>query len=200
MEHYNGTLAQFLAENEEIGRYIIDDLEYYIRHMLLDEIRDEHVDKWKSLDVLYHLPRVERLFKEVVIRGRHYHVSLHPIHPVENAADCLMHFHPWNYACKIIHGGYEMGTGYGSPFEAAPTDICIEYKSKGSIYRFPSPWWWHYVCPKGDISWSITLTQSPPFPKNFIPQQQYDLSANRQIEKARKLWILENVRNYIQEP
>lgn len=51
---------------------------------------------WNSLDVDYHDPRVERVWRQWL----DYRVSLHVIHPCQPSAS-LFHPHPWPSAMRV---------------------------------------------------------------------------------------------------
>ena len=65
-----------------------------------------NTDGWASLDIDYHPPRVERVFRD--LDGAR--VSLHVIHPCE-PEQALFHPHPWPSAMRVLSGTYEMGVG-----------------------------------------------------------------------------------------
>jgi hypothetical protein len=66
---------------------------------MLDE---KNIDDWKSLDILYHPPRVERLYQRIIRENENFKLSNHYIHPEENLVDCLMHPHPRASVIEII--------------------------------------------------------------------------------------------------
>jgi hypothetical protein len=107
---------------------------------------------WRSIDVNYEPPRVERLwapFESV------YRLSLHRIHP---CASALFHPHPWPSAVRVLEGSYEMAVGYGreSPPEAARLVL-----APGSEYEMVDPDAWHSVRPLGAATISIMVTGLP---------------------------------------
>ena len=73
----------------------------------LPDLLREGVDAWRSLDIDYEPPHVERLWRPwgpVVSTGAmtipsRFRLSLHRIHPCETA---LFHPHPWPSAVRII--------------------------------------------------------------------------------------------------
>ncbi|MDP2343260.1 MAG: hypothetical protein Q8O67_20040 [Deltaproteobacteria bacterium] len=128
--------------------------------------------EWKSIDVNYEPPRVERLW---VGFESQYRLSLHRIHP---CAAALFHPHPWPSAVRILDGRYEMGVGYGkeSPPEAARLIL-----APGSEYEMIDPDAWHSVRPLSRSTLSIMVTGLPwarPSPgkdKTFSPLSQQEV-------------------------
>ena len=59
------------------------------------------LNDWESIDVDYHPPRVERVWR----RYGDYRINLHRIHPCRKD-EALFHPHPWPSIVKIIEGGY----------------------------------------------------------------------------------------------
>lgn len=94
-------------------------------------------DGWKSLDINYHPPRVERVWRQ----WGEYRIMLHRIHPCDNA---LMHPHPWPSAIYIASGSYEMGLGYSNTTEKPPIVAKI-IAGRGSRYEMVDKYGWHYV-------------------------------------------------------
>ena len=59
---------------------------------------------WKTLDVDYHPPRVERVWMSFDDKR----ISLHVIHPCETN-DALVHPHPWESAMYVLPiGGFQI--------------------------------------------------------------------------------------------
>lgn len=111
---------------------------------------------WQGVDVLYHEPRVERVWRQ----WGEMRISLHVIHPARRE-DCLFHPHPWPSAMRVVHGGYEMGIGYGTGTEA-PEEACRVVLAPGSEYCMENPDGWHYVCPAhGSINLSVMVSGRP---------------------------------------
>jgi hypothetical protein len=138
--------------------------EHALEEGLLD---DSSFDSWRTLDVNYEPPRVERLWREFE-DGRLY---LHRIHPCEKA---LYHPHPWPSAIKILSGSYMMALGYGKmqmgygrmqdvlrdgdSFQVPPPCAATLVLTKGSTYEMIRPNGWHSVRPLGGTSYSIMVT------------------------------------------
>lgn len=123
---------------------------------LLPDLLDDR-SHWKGLDVLYHAPRVERVWMQFA--GGPMRISLHVIHKAGHD-ECLYHPHPWPSAMRIVHGGYEMGIGYGSGVEAPP-EACRVILTAGSEYEMANPDGWHFVCPTSPISLSLMVSGMP---------------------------------------
>lgn len=60
-------------------------------------LRDRETN-WRSTDVIYHPPRVQRL---QVCWRENYRLSLHRIWPCRRE-DALLHVHPWPQAAKLV--------------------------------------------------------------------------------------------------
>lgn len=112
--------------------------------------------KWKSLDVDYYPPRVERLY--ATLDG--YRIHVHVIHHTKNV--CLFHKHRWPAAFKQIKGQYMMGVTYSSTeitseeAHLLPTLIRI-LVTAGSYYEMTQTDCLHFVQPTDDQSYSISI-------------------------------------------
>lgn len=111
---------------------------------------------WRSLDIDYHPPRVERLYRPWRDGLR---LNLHRIHPC--AADApLFHPHPWPSAMRVVSGRYHMRIGYGAGTTAPP--IAAELTmTPGACYAMTHPDAWHDVRPLGAPSLSVMVTGRP---------------------------------------
>src|SRR5918993_824089 len=110
-------------------------LEAELPAMLADEA------SWQTLDIDYHPPRVERLWRP----WDDYRVSLHRIHPC-GPSDALFHPHPWPSAMRILEGTYEMAVGYGKG-ESVPPIAARMIASGDFRYEMTDSDAWHYVRP-----------------------------------------------------
>jgi len=111
---------------------------------------DFHVKEWKTLDINYEQPRVERLWVQL----GSYRIYLHVIHKCNGGA--LYHPHPWESAVEILAGSYRMGLGreiYGEPPVTATLVL-----GAGSQYEMRDPSGWHYVEPITPVVLSIMVT------------------------------------------
>lgn len=116
-------------------------------------LRDEGA--WQSVDVDYHPPRVERLWK----RRGDYRVYLHRIHPC-GREDALFHPHPWPSAMRVLDGEYEMAVGFGAGTAEPP--VAALMVSRGDFrYEMTHPDAWHYVRPLGAPTLSVMVTGKP---------------------------------------
>lgn len=185
-------LQAYNAQKQELA-FIESDLDWLMNHDFINKlVNQEEFSKWKSLDVLYHLPRVERVYQDIEIHGRPYRLCIHLIHPVDDSSDCLFHFHSWGSAVKIISGSYRMDVGYGNPFDGPPpisSSITLEI---GSSYSMTHPYGWHAVQPLANTSLSIML-MARPYPKELLPptSPEHDYTKNTVIAPARVQEILE---------
>jgi len=110
---------------------------------------------WSSLDVDYHPPRVERVFRD---DGAH-RISLHVIHPCERH-ESLFHPHPWPSAIRVLSGAYEMTVGAGKG-ESPPPEVLTVVAHEGFEYEMTHPDGWHRVRPIGAPSLSVMVTGRP---------------------------------------
>jgi hypothetical protein len=110
---------------------------------------------WRSLDVTYHPPRVERVLRDH--GGRRIH--LHVIHPCASN-DALFHPHPWPSAVRVLSGNYEMAVGAGAG-EAPPPIALTLVAESGLAYEMTHPDGWHRVRPIDAPSCSLMVTDAP---------------------------------------
>ncbi len=110
---------------------------------------------WKSVDVNYHPPRVERLWTQI---GEN-RLFLHVIHPCLTD-DALYHPHPWPSAVHVVAGGcYETGLGFrqdGKIHQISKMLLCGH-----NYYEMLDPKGWHYVRPVSHTCLSVMLTGKP---------------------------------------
>ena len=110
---------------------------------------------WRSLDIDYHPPRVQRLHRP----WRGLRLSLHRIWPCAPDA-ALFRPHPWPSAMKVVCGAYQMAVGYGSGTTPPPVMATMLLRA-GSCYAMTDPDAWHAVRPLGGPSLSVMLTGAP---------------------------------------
>jgi hypothetical protein len=115
----------------------------------------ENESDWHSLDIDYHPPRVERLWRQF----GEYRINLHRIHPCE-PKDALIHPHPWPSAVRVFPGIYEMGMGFGTGIETPPLFGRI-IVTDGFEYEMTHIDSWHYVRPIERPSFSLMVTGRP---------------------------------------
>ena len=111
---------------------------------------------WRSLDIDYHPPRVERLCRPWREGLR---LNLHLIHPCAEGAP-LFHPHPWPSAMQVVSGRYHMRVGYGSGTDTPPI-VAELTMNPGTCYAMVHPDVWHDVRPLGGPSLSVMLTGRP---------------------------------------
>lgn len=109
---------------------------------------------WNSLDIDYHPPRVERIWKQ----WGEYRIYLHRIHPCKTE-EALFHPHPWPSAMLIADGCYEMGVGQGASRPEVVTAAKI-ILGPGSRYEMVEPLGWHYVRPLV-FTYTLMITGKP---------------------------------------
>ena len=110
---------------------------------------------WNSLDINYHPPRVERLWRS----WGDYRVSLHRIHPCVTP-DALFHPHPWPSAMRVLVGTYEMAVGYGAG--TTPPPVAAKMIAAGDLrYEMVDRDAWHYVRPIGGPAMTVMVTGRP---------------------------------------
>jgi hypothetical protein len=121
--------------------------------------------EWKDVDVDYHPPRVERLWRQ----WGNKRVYLHRIHPCR-PHEALFHPHPWPSAMVVLAGRYEMTLGFGVEKPLIMTTIIMV---PGSRYEMTHPDAWHYVRPVNDIAWSL-MVSGPPWQRD-VPKSDKPL-------------------------
>jgi hypothetical protein len=152
----------------------------------------DSMEGWKSLDVDYFPPRVQRLYRDLEVEGQHCRLYLHMIHTTDKP--CLFHKHRWPSAIVLIHGGYEMGTAYSEKdvtteeAELLPRAATM-LMSGGCCYEMTNPNSLHYVKPIGDYSLSVMLT-GPVYEgittKEVLDKKLGPLTETEQIELLKK--------------
>lgn len=118
--------------------------------------------QWKSLNVDYHPPHVERVWMQFGDKR----ISLHVIHPCERSK-ALLHCHPWKSAMYVlpIGGVYEHGVGIFMPIVGH--QILSTQEFRGDVYyEMLSSDSSHYVRPIGMPVYSIMLSGKVEFPWN----------------------------------
>ncbi|MDG1949355.1 MAG: hypothetical protein P8J32_00855 [bacterium] len=144
-----------------------------VEKFLSEEGYLDDVEKWDSVDVDYHPPRVERLYTKIgSIR-----VCLHKIHPCD-PKKALLHPHPWPASFKIYRGMYLSEVGSSVTAEPPKESVRV-YLGAGSMKSMTNPDDWHYVAPIDEPVYSVMI--------NGIPYE----NINPGVEKAtKKLWPL----------
>lgn len=134
-------------------------------------------DNWRTLDVTYHPPRVERIY----LQHDGVRIYLHCIHPCSRG-EALFHPHPWASAMRVLSESYEMGVGYGEGNQEPPIAATIVLPT-GATYEMVDPNAWHYARPIGRAAMTLMITErvwnrSTPKSSGALPE----LSAYRKSE------------------
>lgn len=148
------------------------------RNVLPDLLNDP--DAWNSLDINYHPPRVERLWKQ----WGEERILLHYIHPC-TAEEALFHTHEWQSAMHVVAGRYKMSVGYGKGTEVPP--VMMQFESEGDFYYDMTDGdMWHSVQPLSPVM-TVMLISKPCFFDR--PAFKSDRPLGR-VEEERKLALL----------
>lgn len=117
-----------------------------------------HPEKWNSLDVNYHPPRVHRMY----IDQGEYRINLHKIYPCTKE-EALLHPHPWPSIMEVLPGSkYEMGVGYSEGDEANDVKMVFKMVSNtGFQYEMLNIDGWHYVRPIDGCTYTLMITGKP---------------------------------------
>ncbi len=114
------------------------------------------VEEWNSVDIDFHLPRVERLWRP----WRHiYRINLHVIHPC-TPEESLYHPHAWPAAIHVLKERYRMFTGYGTG-DTPPPQCYFFNLLAGTYYEMIHPDAWHAECPIDMPVLTVTLSGKP---------------------------------------
>lgn len=128
---------------------VLYDVEKRLEDLLLWE------DGWNSIFVNYHLPFVERLWRQ----DGENRIYLHRILPCERK-NSLFHPHPWPSAMRICQGRYKMSLGYGKG-DTPPPIAATLIMQPHSVYEMTSEDAWHNVVPIGMPTMSLMVTGKP---------------------------------------
>ncbi len=124
-------------------------------------------DLWYSMDVNYHPPRVERLYRKFE-DGR---IFLHCIYPC-GRDEALIHPHPWPSAMLVLSGRYRTIVGAGAQ-RKRPVMVMESMVSATpeADYRYTmdNPAGWHSVIPEGGPVYSIMV--AGPRWSRWIPEE-----------------------------
>lgn len=126
--------------------------------------------EWASLDVTYHPPHVERLWRPYG-EGR---IMLHCIHPCDEG-QALYHPHPWPSAVALVRGHYFMGISsrYDPDDEHEGPAWTSEHATvligPDTLYEMLDRNGWHYVRPVNEPAWSVMVTGKPYDPPVEMP-------------------------------
>lgn len=110
---------------------------------------------WRSLNIDYHPPRVERLYRDF----GDVRVNLHRAWPCD-PSQALIHPHPWPSAMRLVRGRYRMWIGHGAGLATPPLAGLVELAA-GSTYAMVDKDQWHSVVPLGAPTLSVMVTGAP---------------------------------------
>ncbi len=128
---------------------ILDQVEKELPRLLAEK------DQWQSLNINYHPPFVERVYRS----WEGYRIYLHKIHPC-GPGEALFHPHPWPSAMHILSGKYEMAVGYGS--SDTPPPEAVKLIASGDLkYEMTDINSWHYVRPIDEMAMTLMVTGKP---------------------------------------
>ena len=159
-------------------KYLLDEETGF---QVLDELMSDP-SVWNSLNITYHPPRVERVWRQ---HGDN-RIFLHRIHPCE-PGEALWHSHDWPSAMAVVKGRYEHKVGY-LPYrgaEATVEDLLTKIRClttlvlpEGSLYEMTEPKAFHSVRPLDGPALSLMVTGKPwdqsdrfYFPKPKVQQE-----------------------------
>jgi hypothetical protein len=138
---------------------------------------------WKTLDILYEDPHVERVWLQLGPKR----LNLHRIHPCERG---FYHPHPWPSAICILEGRQRMTLGYGPPSGKPPDPAAMLDLYAPSEYEMLDPQGWHAVMPVGGPSLSLMLTGRP---WTMPVMQHAQKAANRPLSAEARASLLADV-------
>lgn len=153
-------------------------------------------ERWKSLDVNYFPPRVERLWTQY---NEKYRLFVHLIHPTDQP--CLLHKHKWEAAFKMVAGSYDMSIAYcedeitSEEAYELPVVASMEFH-KGSYYEMAHTNSMHFVRPRKYPSLSLMLTG------NLYPEPRVEAKHDGllPLTEERKLALMKSTREIIMNP
>jgi len=141
----------------------------------------EPEETWSTLDIIYHPPHVERVWRT---HGE-LRIYLHRIWPCDDG-EALLHPHDWPGAVKLLSGAYEHGIA--SVVDGAPQKLVTLELAAGSYYEMSEARAWHYVRPLRGPALSLMITGRPYtkgsrelFDKPPRPQTTLDPAIRREI-------------------
>lgn len=155
---------------------MIEELKRIEREAL--EVLMSNPDDWQSLDVDYHPPKVERVWRTY----GSYRISLHVIHPCKSA-DSLIHPHPWKSAVHVFETGsiYEHGICYP---DGHMKTLCKHEVMGEMYYEILEKQAYHWVRPINGLVYSVMLMGPTEWEENNIKadKQLVPLSDERKKE------------------
>lgn len=154
-------------------------------------MRDPYFE-WKTLDIDYYPPRVERLWTCIKYNDSVYRVHLHLIH--RTSEECLFHKHRWPAVFKQISGSYETAFAYSEDEIASEeahrlSPIAKLIVTPGTYQEMTQTDALHYVKPITKESLSIMLTQDLYNEASYRKETSH--GELKELSETRKLEILE---------
>lgn len=162
------------------------ELELALPGMLLDK------DRWTSLNIDYHPPRVERLWTEYMGMRVHLHVIHRTTEP------CLLHKHRGPAVIKQVAGEYEMGVTYSETEVGPDAELPMLARfvvGAGTYYEMPNTDALHYVRPLTKTSHSVMITREL-FPEAKERKESLDRTLES-LSETRVSQILREFTNHI---
>lgn len=109
---------------------------------------------WDSLIIEAFPPVIHRLSYKI---DENLTIFLHKLFNT-NGQKALMHSHSWDFAIKVLKGGYEMGVGFSNDRNIIPEANYVSYVKDGDIYSMTDEKIFHYTKPiLNDVSYSIMV-------------------------------------------
>lgn len=110
-------------------------------------------DKWNTLLINKYPPIIYRLSLRLSDSRT---LLLHKLFNTEHE-QAFMHSHSWSFACKVLHGEYEMGVGYSEDRNNPPQSTFTSFVKAGDYYEILSPNVWHYTKPTKHTEYSYSV-------------------------------------------
>jgi len=149
---------------------------------------------WNTLDVNYHPPRVERLYRNFE-DGR---VFLHCIHPCE-PDEALVHPHPWPSAMLVLSGTYRTRVGYAPGLQEpimVYESMVTAWPKTDYRYVMDHPDGWHAVMPEGGPVYTVMVT-GPKWKRPQLPVTECAAGKLKGLPDERKEDLLRTFQLYM---
>lgn len=138
------------------------------------------IEDWRSVDITFHPPHVERLWRPW---EKDYRINLQVIHPCK-PEQSLWHPHATPITIRVAEGLYKAFTGFG-PGEKHPPNCYYQELAEGSYSEMIHPDAWHAECPEETVL-TIALTGKP-WQRPWVPKSPHKLG---ELSPARKAEII----------
>ena len=163
-----------------------------VERFLLDEGWLDNLDNWKTLDIDYHPPHVQRLYTHI----NSVRVCLHRILPCD-PNEALVHPHPWAASFKIYKGSYYSEVGVSDTAEA-PKNMMRLHLSAGSIASMTNPNDWHFVAPIKEAAYTMMINSSPYSKEEMNPGVEAASKPLSELDKDTARLILQEFKTLIE--